>query len=70
MGDWLDSPGEVLALLSIAGLIVGVLFFIIDARLNKVVREFKPNGGGSVKDQLDRIEAKVDGHISWHMDRS
>ena len=68
--DWLDSPPEILTILSIAGVIVGVLFWIIDSRLNKVLREFKPNGGTSVRDQLNRIEAKVDGHIDWHMNRS
>lgn len=68
--DWLDSPPEILTLLSIGGVIVGVLFWIIDSRLNKVLREFKPNGGSSVKDQLDRIEKKIDNHLGWHLDRS
>jgi hypothetical protein len=37
-------------------------------------RAFQPNGGTSVKDQLNRIEAdvrevrgKVDEHITWHL---
>lgn len=68
--EWLDSPPEILTLLSIGGVIVGVLFYLIDTRLNKVLKEFKPNGGTSVRDQLNRIEAKVDGHIDWHMNRS
>ena len=68
--EWLDSPPEILTLLSIGGVIVGVLFYVIDTRLNKVLKEFKPNGGTSVRDQLNRIEAKVDGHIDWHMNRS
>jgi hypothetical protein len=68
--SWFDSPPEILTVLSIAGVIVGVLFWIIDSRLNKVLREFKPNGGSSVKDQLDRIESKIDGHLNWHLDRS
>ena len=67
MMSWFDSPPEILTVLSIASVIVGVLFWIIDSRLNKVLREFKPNGGTSVRDQLNRIEAKVDGHIDWHM---
>lgn len=68
--EWLDSPPEILTLLSIGGIIIGVLFYLIDTRLNKVLKEFKPNGGTSVRDQLNRIEAKVDGHIDWHMNRS
>ena len=67
--SWFDSPPEILTVLSIAGVIVGALFWIIDSRLNKVLREFKPNGGTSVRDQLNRIEAKVDGHIDWHMNQ-
>ena len=66
---WFDSPPEILTFLSIAGVIVGVLFWIIDSRLNKVLREFKPNGGTSVRDQLNRIEGKIDGHIDWHMNQ-
>jgi hypothetical protein len=68
--DWMDSPPEILTLLSIAGIIMGALFWIIDSRLGKLLREFKPNGGSSVKDQLDRIESKIDGHLNWHLDRS
>ena len=67
--SWFDSPPEILTVLSIAGVIVGALFWIIDSRLAKVQREFKPNGGTSVRDQLNRIEAKVDGHIDWHMNQ-
>lgn len=62
----IDNPGQVLTLLSIAGVVLGILFYLIDSRLNKVLREFKPNGGSSVKDQLDRIERKIDGHLEWH----
>ena len=67
--DWFDSPAEILTVLSIAGVVVGVLFWIIDSRLNKVLKEFKPNGGTSVRDQLNRIEGKIDGHIDWHMNQ-
>lgn len=63
------EPGEILTLLSIGGVILGALFWIIDSRLAKMQKEFKPNGGSSMRDQLNRIEAKIDGHINWHMDR-
>lgn len=72
----IDNPGQILTLLSIAAIIIGVLFWLIDSRLNKVMAEFQPNGGVSVRDQLNRIEkkvdaveTKVDGHINWHLDR-
>ena len=64
------DPAQVLTMLSIGGVVLGVLFWIIDSRLAKVQREFQPNGGTSVRDQLNRIETKIDGHIDWHMNRS
>lgn len=67
---WLDSPGEIASVLTIGAVIVGVLFYLVDSRLAKMMKEFKPNGGTSVKDQLDRIERKVDDHLTWHLDRS
>jgi len=63
------DPAEVLTMLSIGGVVLGVLFWIIDSRLAKVQREFQPNGGTSVRDQLDRIETKIDRHIDWHMNQ-
>ena len=72
----IDNPSQILTLLSIAAIIIGVLFWLIDSRLNNVMAEFEPNGGSSVRDQLDRIEkkvdaveTKVDGHINWHMNQ-
>ena len=66
----IDNPGQILTLLSIGSIVLGALFWIIDSRLGKVLNQFKPNGGTSVKDQLDRIESKIDGHLNWHLDRS
>ncbi len=70
------SADQILTYLTIAGVILGVLLWVIDSRLNKVLAEFKPNGGSSVRDQLNRIEkkvdaveSKVDGHIDWHMNQ-
>jgi hypothetical protein len=37
-------------------------------QVRSLLAEHKPNGGSSMKDQLDRIESKFDGHITWHMD--
>lgn len=72
----INNPAQVLTLLSIGTVILGALFWIIDSRLNKVMREFQPNGGASVRDALDRIERKVDAveakvanHIDWHMNQ-
>lgn len=72
----INNPAQVLTLLSIGTVILGALFWIIDSRLGKVMREFQPNGGASVRDALDRIERKVDAveakvanHIDWHMNQ-
>lgn len=64
----LDTPGAVLAILSIVGLMLSALIFVIDARINRMYREMKPNGGQSMRDAVDRIEKKIDGHISWHLE--
>jgi len=44
------------------------LIFVIDARINRITREMKPNGGQSMRDAVDRIEKKIDGHIAWHLE--
>ena len=64
----LDTPGAVLAILSIVGLMLSALIFVIDARINRMYREMKPNGGQSMRDAVDRIEKKIDGHITWHLE--
>ena len=64
----LDTPGAVLAILSIVGLMLSALIFVIDARINRMYREMKPNGGQSMRDAVDRIEKKIDGHILWHLE--
>lgn len=76
MPKWIDTPGKLLTALTIASVVLGALFFIIDARVSKVTREFKPNGGSSLRDAIDRIErkqdrieSKIDDHVTWHLDR-
>ena len=68
MPDWIDTPAEVMTVLSILGVLVAVLVFIVDSRVNRMYREMKPNGGSSLRDAVDRIERKVDGHIKWHLE--
>lgn len=66
--DWLNSPAEIAAVLSIVGVFLGGLTWLIRAVI-RMSAEFRPNGGSSTRDQLDRIERKVDDHITWHLDR-
>lgn len=66
--NFIDTPPELLTLLTIGGLIMAALFFIIDARIRKTLAELKPNHGSSLRDAVDRIESKIDGHINWHLE--
>ena len=68
MPDWIDSPNEIMAILSILGVVVAVVVFIIDSRVNRMYRELKPNHGTSMRDAIDRIERKIDDHIHWHLE--
>ena len=67
------NPAEIVGLvvgaLAIVTTILGGLVWLIRSQL-AMQREFKPNGGASTRDALNRIEAKVDKHIDWHMDRA
>jgi len=74
MPEWLDSPGELFTIISIVGACMGALLWIIRSQIG-MSKEFRPNGGGSTRDALDRIErkldnveSKIDGHIEWHLD--
>ena len=68
MPDWIDTPNEFMAVLSILGVVIAVIVFIVDSRVNRMYREMKPNGGTSLRDAVDRIEKKIDGHIQWHLE--
>lgn len=68
MPDWIDTPNEFMAVLSILGVVIAVIVFIVDSRVNRMYREMKPNGGSSLRDAVDRIEKKIDSHIQWHLE--
>jgi hypothetical protein len=51
--------------IAIATAILGGLVWLIRAQV-AVLREFKPNGGQSMRDQLNRIEARLDNHLDNH----
>ena len=73
MPDWLNSPGELLTVLSIVAICVAALSWLVRSQV-MMSREFKPNGGSTTRDALDRIEKKldtverkIDNHIEWHL---
>ena len=40
--------------------ILGAMFGLIKWMINKFLTELKPNSGGSMKDQITRLEGRVD----------
>ena len=70
-----EIVGIVVACISILTAILGGMLWLIRAQV-AMQREFKPNGGSSTRDSLNRIEkdvreirGKLDDHIDWHMDQ-
>lgn len=75
MPDWLDTPGEFLAVITITSIVLAALMWLIRA-VSAIQHETKPNSGMSMRDSINRIEAnvdklndKLDGHITWHLDK-
>lgn len=75
MPDWLDTPGELLTVLSVTAIVFAALMWLIKA-VSAIQHETKPNSGLSMRDSINRIEAsvnrlndKLDGHIDWHLDK-
>ena len=69
------SPTDFVPFIVIASALLAGLLWLIRAQIS-LQREFKPNGGTSTRDSLNRIEVdlrelrtKIDGHVQWHLDR-
>lgn len=50
----------VLAFLSIIGVVGGMIRWLVKHYLDEMKAELKPNGGGSIKDQVNRLEKRHD----------
>ena len=68
----ITQPGDVVPLSIIGGGILSGLLWLIRAQIT-MAREFKPNGGSSLRDAVQRIErdilemrARLDKHIDNH----
>ena len=68
------SPTDFVPFIIIATALLAGLLWLIRAQIS-LQREFKPNGGTSTRDSLNRFEVdlrelrtKVDGHVEWHLD--
>lgn len=64
MNEWLDSPADVLVALTIASLLLGGLAWVIRA-VSALQRQTRPNGGSSLRDAFDRLEASL---VEIHID--
>lgn len=68
MPEWLDTPAEALTILTMASIVIAALGWLIKANIH-MSKEFKPNSGSSIRDQLNRIEDRINDHIDWHLDK-
>jgi hypothetical protein len=50
------APG-VLAVASIVGIVAAMIRWLVKHYFDEIKAEFKPNGGSSLKDQVNRLEA-------------
>lgn len=68
------SPTDFVPFIVIASALLAGLLWLIRAQVS-LQREFKPNGGTSTRDSLNRIEGdlrelrkRIDDHVEWHLD--
>ena len=71
-----DEPGDLVVLIAIATGIFAGLIWLIRAQI-ALQREFRPNGGSTTRDALNRIEhdvrdlrTRLDNHMDNHGGRS
>ena len=67
------SPSDFVPFIVVTTAVLAGLLWIIKAQVF-MMREFKPNGGGSTRDSLNRIEedlrelrSRIDSHVEWHL---
>ena len=70
-----DALSIAVAAIAIVSALLAGIVWLIRAQV-AMQREFKPNGGSSTRDSLNRIESdlrriseRIDDHIDWHMDQ-
>ena len=54
-----DWAALILTILSITAIVGAGVRWIIKTYVNQIMNELKPNGGGSMKDQITRLEERV-----------
>jgi hypothetical protein len=63
----LDQPGDLVPIIIIGTSVLGGIVWLIRAQL-AMQREFKPNGGSSMRDAMNRIEKDVR-DVRYRMDK-
>lgn len=68
----IDEPTDLIPLIAIASAIIGLLIWIVKAQV-AMSKEFRPNGGSTMRDAIARIERdnhylrdRLDQHIDQH----
>jgi len=71
----IENPGDLVPIAVLATAILGGVLWLIRAQI-AMNKEFKPNGGKSMRDSIDRIENdarqlrdRLDNHIDNHNKR-
>jgi hypothetical protein len=54
------TPNEWAAVVTCCIGVVAAVYSGVKVMIRSVLQEFKPNGGSSLKDQVNRIEARLD----------
>ena len=54
------NASEWIALVGLAVVLLGVLYRMLKLTVESILYELRPNGGHSLKDQVSRIEARLD----------
>lgn len=69
----IDEPTDLIPLIAIASAIIGLLIWIVKAQIS-MSKEFRPNGGSTMRDAIARIERdnhylrdRLDAHIDQHV---
>ena len=69
----MTNVADLIPFIVIGSALLAGLLWLIRAQIS-LQREFKPNGGTSTRDSLNRIEvdlrelrAKIDDHVQWHL---
>ena len=75
MPSWIDDWSDPTVILTVLVIFFSALMWVIKREVGAVQHEMQPNSGKSMRDAIDRIDARVErmesaqsDHIQWHLD--